>query len=229
MGRYYSGAQAGTYQRCVLDVYGGNSCTWTVPTGTYTATFELWGGGGAGGPKCCCYCGWSTGGAGGGYAMKTVGVTPGNTYQISAGAGGQSVYCSPGGTNQGCPGGTSSVSGANLTNLCANGGGGGNWCSQQMGSCVCCGGASYGGDVCIYGGQIWWMGFQTWPCDQSTGGYSPLGGGEHYFHTNNCTQYFTCGYTGIFPGGGGTGLMANCCDCCGCPGSGAQGLVRITF
>ena len=120
MPRYISVASAyNPVQRNELIVVGGNSCTWTVPTGVTTATFEIWGGGGAGGPKCCCYCGASMGGAAGGYAIKTIAVTPGSQYSIVAGAAGCAVYCSVGGVNCGCRGCVTYVTGTNLTNFCA--------------------------------------------------------------------------------------------------------------
>jgi len=229
MGRYFSETPTViVQQRCILDVVGSCCCAWTVPAGVTEATFEVWGGGGSGAPKCCCYCGGGSGGFGGGYALKSTPVTAGSTYTICAAPGGAMLYCSASGVNTGCNGGTSYVTGTGLTNLCSVGGGGGVWCCNA-GACVCCGGASYGGDVCLYGGYGWSAVRQSWPCNMSFGGPSPFGGGYQNFHSLNCQQACAPGLLGVFPGGGGTGQSANCCDCCVCNGSGAAGLVRVTF
>lgn len=229
MGRYVqANATCVLQQRCILDVMGSCCCAWTVPSGVTEATFEIWGGGGAGGQKCCCYCGAGTGGFGGGYSLKTVAVSSGTTYTLCAGGGGPSRYCAVSGVMNGCAGETSFVTGASLSNFCAVGGGGGYWCCR-IGACVCCGGAAYGGDVNLSGGHGFSGVGQSWPCQMSFGGPSPFGGGYSTFHTSNCSYNCFPGCCGQFPGGGGTGQMANTCDCCVCNGPGAAGLVRVTF
>ena len=224
-----------SFRRRVLNIPGGNTCTWTVPTDVKEVTFELWGGGGAGGQNYCCYCGLGVGGGGGAYSLKSIAVTPGTTYTIVAGAGGSgNFYCSPGGSQVGCRGCTSYVTGTNLTNFCAEGGCGGCWYSGCIpGNAEATGGGlAYGGDVNLAGNKAWLKsGICTWytPKFFSAGGSSPLGGPNQMHQGNFCTPYFSGGYDGVFPGGGGTGLSKCCCDCCGCGGSGAPGLVRITY
>jgi hypothetical protein len=56
-----------------------------------------------------------------------------------------------------------------------------------------------------------------------------MGGRSTVMVANNCQQSCRPGCCGAFPGGGGSGFVANCCDCCVCNGGGAPGLVRITF
>lgn len=227
MGRFINITTALTpVQRNIQDVIA-TSCSWVVPAGVTSATFEIWGGGGAGGPMCCCYCGNSTSGHGGGFSMKTVTTTPGDTYTVVAGSGGQTVYCAVGGANTGCRGCTSYVTGTGLSNFCAEGGYGGYWtCCSPMSSC--CGGLAYGGDYNFMGGSGHGMQW-SWVCTFSTGGASGLWGGFAPWHTFHCCPYMSCGTCGQFPGGGGSGLNKCCCDCCGCSGGGAPGMVRITY
>ena len=227
MGRYVYIACCTPFQRCQLEVSAG-SCTWTVPSSVYTATFELWGAGGASGAKCCCYCQNATGGFPGGYALKTISVTPGDTYTICAGVGGAMYYCSP--TAIGCSGSTSYVTGNGLSNLCASGGTGGCSIYGSCGwTCVCNGGVACGGDINIMGGYNWMKTSTTLFCHFSAGGGAPFGGGESYTQGNHCCPYATYGWTGKFPGGGGAGGSNCCCDCCNCNGAGGNGLVRVTF
>lgn len=229
MGRYISDT-VGLYtvQQKTLHVIGGNSCTWTVPSGVSTATFEIWGGGGAGGPKCCCYCGASGAGSAGGYSIKTIAVSPGTQYTLVAGAGGAPVYCSVGGVNQGCRGCTTYVTGSNLSNFCAEGGiGGFTVCCYQMTSG--CGGLAYGGDFNIQGGDAWQKGgCSSFICHFSAGGAAAFSGRATHA-TEHCCAYFSPGRCGAFPGGGGTGFFACACDCCSCQGGGAPGLIKVTY
>lgn len=229
MGRYISVASSfNPVQRRQLLVVGGNTCSWTVPTGVTTATFEVWGGGGAGGPKCCCYCAGTMAGAAGGYAIKTISVTAGTVYTIVAGAGGSAVYCSVSGVNCGCRGCVSYVTGTGLTNLCADGGYGGyTVCCQQM--WACCGGLAFGGDFCIQGGDpVQHGGCGSFICHFTWGGAAAFSGRATHA-TDHCMAYFTGCTNGIFPGGGGAGLFSCNCDCCACNGAGAPGLVKVTF
>ena len=235
MGRYIwapSVCYTNTYkQRCTLDVIGAFCCQWTVPSGITTVTFEIWGAGGSGGTHCCCYCSMSTAGAGGGYSLVTIAVTAGNAYTICAGgSGGSALYCAASGTVTGCHGCPSYVTGTGLSNYCANGGGGGY--SQYgccEGSCVCCDGQAFGGNVNLNGGQIHNKMFMDYICSANAGGSSPFGGGQNWWVAQQCCPYFSCGNNGLFPGGGGTGSVNCCCDCCGCSGVGASGMVRVTY
>ena len=99
------------------------NCTWTVPSGTTCARFQLWGpGGGSSESRCCTF---SPIGSTGAYASVIMPVTAGDNYTLCAGC----AYCcySHGdGYNQ-TQGQASYVQGPGLTNLCAEGG----W-----GSCV---------------------------------------------------------------------------------------------
>ena len=229
MGRFISSTTGLTpAQRKIVQIAGAFCCQWTVPSGVTTATFEIWGGGGAGGPKCCCYCGASMGGAAGGYSIKTITVSAGSQYTLCAGGGGAVRYCSVSGTNQGCSGDTSYVTGTGLTNFCATGGlGGYTVCCQQLPNC--CGGVGYGGDVNIIGGDGWQMGGCSWNyCHMSAGGSAAFSG--KVTHTpQQCCMYGNEGRNGIFPGGGGTGFYACACDCCACNGAGGAGLVKVTY
>ena len=215
-------------QRCTLDVIGSCCCAWTVPTGITTVTFEIWGNGGNGGSHCCCYCSMSTAGAGGGFSLATVSTTAGCVYTICAGYFGTIYYCSP--TATGCHGCPSYVTGYGLSNFCANGGGGGY--SQYgccEGTCVCCDGQAFGGNVNLNGGWIPNKMFMDYICEATGGGPSPMGGGISWQHAQSCCPYFSCGFNGMFPGGGGSGSSNCCCDCCGCSGLGAPGMVRVTY
>jgi len=59
--------------------------TFIVPSGAFLITVEAWGGGGAGGGKTF-YDGAQPGGGGGGaYAISTINVTPGDTYEVGVG------------------------------------------------------------------------------------------------------------------------------------------------
>jgi len=232
MGRFISETvgYVPSQRRTQLVASAGSSacCLWTVPSGVTEVTFEIWGGGGAGGPKCCCYCGASSGGSAGGYAIKTVATSAGQTYTLCAGGPGEARYCSVGGSNIGCQGCTSFATGTGLTNFCATGGAGGyTVCCIQM--TQCCGGNGFGGDFNIPGGDAWQKGgCGSWICHFSAGGAAAFSG--HAWHsTDHCCAYFSPGRCGVFPGGGGGGFFACACDCCGCQGGGASGLVKVTF
>lgn len=88
---------------------------WIVPTGVTQATFEIWGGGGAGaGGRCC---GYGPPGGSGAYAKKAIPVTAGTCYQLFVAP---ATQCSDG--QCGCRGCTTYVVGTGLTNFCAEGG-----------------------------------------------------------------------------------------------------------
>jgi len=78
----------------VTFTYTGSAQTWTVPAGVTQVTVKLYGAGG------------SDGGAEGGYVEATMAVTPGDTYQINVGGGGDNFTGnSNGGWNGGGAGG----------------------------------------------------------------------------------------------------------------------------
>jgi len=230
MGRFISVTDVSVaLKSCRLNVVGSCCCLWTVPANVTSVTFEVWGGGGAGGAKCCCRCESASAGTGGGYALKTVAVTPGAQYTICAGPGGEQRYCAVGGNSYGCAGGTSYVNGSGLSNLCAVGGCGGCWIGCNSSGCYCWGGASFGGDVCLYGGTGQYVAIWEGLCQMGVGGHAPLGGGLTGKHNDHCCRMGTAGCWGSFPGGGGTQGHGCCCDCCWCNGGGGNGLVRVHF
>jgi len=225
------------------NVNSGISCTWTVPTGVTSITIELWGGGGGGaapGGMCTC-CNYGQGGGGGAYSRKTLAVTAGSQYVLCAGAGGQggipstsSVCCC------GQRGVTTYVTGTGLTSFCAEGGYGGESRCYPNGQNIMLLNGGYpgpGGDLNVCGGPGYaWYSSQM--CGWTMGGSSPFGG-RTIHQGYDCDSQYTdaigngkaggpCGFTGMFPGGGGSGgLPSCCCGICTCGGPGAAGLIRI--
>ena len=124
-----------TCHQCQQQSYQETCCyTWIVPTGVTRATFEIWGGGGAGaGGRCC---GYGPPGGSGAYSKKAITVVPAACYQLFLGA---ATDCSDG--QCGCRGCKTYVVGTNLTNFCADGGMSGCWtctpttCCQAV--CTC--------------------------------------------------------------------------------------------
>lgn len=232
----------------------GASCSWTVPSGTYNVVFEIWGGGGGGGnsgPVCdCCQRGGP--GSGGGYSKASIATTPGTVYSICAGAAGVSSqgwgsYC--GICCDGCPGGTSYITGTGLSNFCATGGLGG----KSDFNTVCyagCGcnfysqtpGCGYGGDVVARG---------TWGIVGKYGGTNPSstdvhggaaggpgGGVGGVVIAGGLCNSAGCAWDGTdypghgrVPGGGGAG--SGCYTGCQCTpwasGRGGPGVVKIYY
>lgn len=151
---YFTGMCNGT----VMDTnYCRNfACLWPIPAGSDYVTFEAWGGGGGGAGACC--CGWGFPGGAGAYAKKTLDNTGGTydlcPYDLFAAYRG---CCSPVGScgYRGCQ---SWVTGAGLTNFCAEGGAPGcfrcnMWTQMNLGicpsnvttpACACYYGADYG-------------------------------------------------------------------------------------
>lgn len=227
---YFKANASGTYPQ-------SQAQTWTVPAGVTCATFEIWGGGGGGSPVCCCTCYGGSPGSGGAYSMKTIAVTPGTNYAITVGIGGCGNACYYNGNACGCIGGTTFVTGSNLSNYCAEGGQGGTWCNatpcQNGGACAS---MAYGGDLSIPGrgpliNACCWSGCAP----GGVTGSSPFGGGWNWAPagTGAASICKDCASYGIFPGGGGSNrplYSSGWCDCCiGCAGGGADGLVRITI
>jgi hypothetical protein len=252
MGRFINSTsvETGKYQQNkIFEIHSQScgtaaACTWTVPTDASEASFEVWGAGGSGTISCCCYCLYrcSNPGTSGGYALKTIPVTPGDTYIMCAGAGGCMQCCNS--TGGGYDGTVSYVTGTGLTTFCADGGLGGSshWqaCGQQGGtkwpgaSSFCAGkeggGAAFGGDVNIPGG---WGSTSSCSPGYSYGmhvsGSSPFGGAAAVKVYQHCSPNGGCQVHGNFPGGGGSGASKCCCDCCACNGWGGNGMVRVTY
>ena len=76
------GSGMGVYEPGSITYNTPGSYNWTAPSGVYSVTVELWGGGGSGGNAASGSSYWGGGGAGGQYAMKVVTVSPGTTYGI---------------------------------------------------------------------------------------------------------------------------------------------------
>jgi hypothetical protein len=243
MGRYvyagYQNVKTGSAKRTMFRVpIGTGACfyntNWIVPTNVNCATFEIWGGGGAGAPNCCCNCSQGHAGSAGGYSLRTISVTPGDSYSITVGAGGCGNECWYNGNACGCAGGITYVTGTGLSNFCATGGQGGTWCNSSYEGGTA--GVGYGGDLNLRGKQ----GRSDGCCSQGCagtglGGAAPFGGGWqiHPRGVGACSTCLACGPGGIFPGGGGLprpGYTPGWCDCCaGCSGPGGDGLVIITL
>lgn len=100
----------------------GSTCTWTVPAGVTCAEFQIWGPGGGTSSNCC--CGGAPFGPTGAWAIAILPVSAGQVYTICAGC---ATCCYASQTTPGLRGGTSFVTGPNLSNFCALGGA----------SCIC--------------------------------------------------------------------------------------------
>jgi len=237
------------------DTTGSNiiphTCSYTVPAGVVSVTFEIWGGGGGSGQGFCeCDCRLRTGGgAGGGYSMITIPVTAGDVYTMNIGNGGVSSggYGGPSnnnGTGRGCCGGTTFITGTGLTNFCAEGGGGG--CANITLVCYGCacwydgGGNAYGGTINQKGGPARRGsigGGSCWNHYSLGGDAAGPGGGRGGWNMTPHSSY-GCGsrdsnplMDGVLPGGGGAGHgCSNQCNCCNFGGGrGASGLIKVTW
>lgn len=222
-----------------LLVYGNCCCAWTVPTGVCSIVIEAWGaGGGGGGYSECCCCAHGPGGGAGGYIAATIPTTPGCQYTICTGPGGDFAV---GNSTNGGQGSTTYVTGYNLNNFCAVGGTGGcMWTCNTSGGCY---GANTNSNSCGVIGSSTYLGNVIMACGEgghqfgraygcradNKGGSAPMGGGLGGWGawTLPCCSR---GYTGGFPGGGGSGIMnACCCAHCQCATCGGAGLVRIWY
>lgn len=226
----------------------GKCCLWEVPAGVQSATFEIWGGGGGGGSgvTMCDCCARTQSGGGGGYAIKEILVTAGAKYTVCAGNGGFSPNCTDYGAEigyccNGITGGTSFVTGTNLSNFCATGGTGGSntFTISCYGHCGCNGaegGRGYGGTINAQGapGVKGMAGSNA--CDSYTiGGVAGgPGGGVGGWNNGIWPSGNACSNPkmhGRVPGGGGAGSgCGNACACCNQgSGRGAPGFVKITW
>jgi uncharacterized repeat protein (TIGR02543 family) len=200
--------------------------SWTVPTGVNSLSFQVWGGGGAGGST---YCGTATantqnkagGGAGGSYASVTTNVTPGQVINFTVGAGGIANAAGFANLSIADSGGTSNVIINNLTIASAQGGPGGMNVSAinqsilgtggvapttgNIGSTVFYGGAgaTAGATGSGGGGGSAGQGGAGGSAASLTAGVAGLGGGASGGTGSNNTA--TLPTDGSFPGGGGAG------------------------
>jgi hypothetical protein len=97
--------------------------SFTVPAHVTHITGEIWGAGGGGG-----YANYAEGGAGGGFAEVLITVSPGQTYDVVVGAGGDAAIKGP--PLAGDPGGSSSIGSGGVVLADATGGAGGQPCGS---------------------------------------------------------------------------------------------------
>ncbi|SHL77961.1 GEVED domain-containing protein [Flavobacterium xinjiangense] len=200
------------------------SGNWVCPQGVTSVTVEAWGGGGKGGDSSG-GSGASSGGGGGAYAKKnSIAVTPGSTYTVNVGLGGNYLSTASGGDSYfnnattvkaagGSAPGVNAVSGAlgglvasSIGDIIYRGGNGGNSPSSNSGAGG--GGAGTTGN----GGDA----------NLTTAGTGTTSGG------GNGGSGVTSGngaYNAAIIGGGGGGAKGN--GYAG--GDGARGEIRITF
>jgi len=217
----------------------GFCCQWTVPNYVSKVQFEIWSGGGGGaGMTCSNCCSYSVGGAGGGYAVKTVSTCPGCQYTICAGG---TYRCNKRHNCTGGQGCKSYVNGYNLSNFCVVGGCGGHMCNgddngyafmQTCANCNICG--VYGADFGAMGSTGFKLAHSGCKCqgaDYQRGGAAPYIG---KYHSNMTNEYWcSCGcYLNWPAGGGASGSSTYCGDaakCCAGGTQGGSGIVRVTF
>jgi len=97
--------------------------TYTIPAGVTVIRIELQAGGGGGSSGTCCSCNPGEGGGGGGAVSACFPVTPGTSYTVTIGSGGNgATQCGADCTAAGSPGGASSF--GSVANATGGGGGG---------------------------------------------------------------------------------------------------------
>ena len=181
------------------------SGTFTIPAGVTTVTAYLWGGGGGGGGSATSGANWSNGGGGGGgaCAFATFGVTAGNIYTVTIGAGGTA------GTGTGGTGGTTTFTGAAGT-WTAGGGTGGTLAGTGSNGTFAGGAGSAvgtGTGVAVKAGAAGSSG-------KNVSGITGTGGGAGGSSAGGTVHAVSCGAlgnggTGTYPGGNG-GYNTNC-------------------
>lgn len=222
----------------IIDFSSPGSQTWVCPANVSQITVQCWGGGGGGGNSANNFVNGGSGGGGGVYAKKnTIYVWAGTTYYLNVGGGGNGA---PGSSQSNAlSGGDSWFNSANsspTTNLfCKARGGGagvnnngffpnnGGQITNSFGDTIRAGGSGFQGNVNGGGGGGSSAGFYLNGNNSSSvnGAIAPLGGGNGGNGSSTIN-----GYPGIVPGGGGGG-SDDVSTRSG--GSGATGLVRITF
>jgi hypothetical protein len=201
--------------------------TWTCPAGVTQVYAECWAGGGSGGTGSSFNNGG--GGSGGEYAAANVGVTPGNVYNYTVGAGGATV------TGSGLTGnsGSNSVFTGNAAAVTAHGGHPGTGSNNNTGAAGGSGSTNtvhYTGGV-GGGGNPYSGGGGSSAGPAATGnpgngygnaGTAPSGGGSGGAGTGSHSGNGTAGSA---PGGGGGGTYYTSTT----SGAGAAGQVRLTY
>jgi len=182
----------------------------TVPAGVTSINVQAWGGGGAGGQASIFSVG-KGGGGGGAYASSILAVTPGNTYNVTIGAGGTA----PNQTTESTAGGSTSFdalviaqggNNGNNTNSSGTGGVGG-LASESIGTTKFNGGNGGNGNTNSGGGggssatvsRDGVNGGNASGAEGGAGGIDANGDGGNGGDKNNI------GLGGTFPGGGGGG------------------------
>lgn len=202
----------------VFDTSGAD--TYTVPSGVYQLTVEVWGAGGSGGTRFT--NGYSGGGGGGAYVRSVLNVTPGTTYNLNVGAGsngtqpgqdswfGNATTVMAKGGNSVPDNGTTGALGGSVTASIGvaryAGGNGANALNNYGGG----GGSSAGPNA---------AGNST---TTNSGANPPAGGGKGA----NGRNTNSIGYQGLNPGGGGGGTYRNSSTRMG--GRGGTGQIILT-
>lgn len=230
-------------QQCASDggcceIANGRCCLWTVPEGVTQAKFDIWSGGGGGaGMTCDINCSYGVGGAGGGWAVKSINVTEGTQYTICAGG----VY--PCSNHHACTSGegcASYVIGPGLSNFCVKGGcsgvmcNGDAWGHMYMQSCA-------NTNICMHFGADFGMAGTTGLHVRSGQCHCQV----HHMITGKAPWigmnaesiavewWCTCGcYVPGFGAGGMSGSSSYCgsaAKCCAAGNMGGPGLVKVTF
>ena len=181
----------------VFDTPG--TSTYTVPSGVYSITVEVWGAGGSGGDRS--NNGYTGGGGGGAYARSTLTTSPGTIYNLSVGAG--SVSFQPGQDSWfGSASNVMAKGGQSVANNNSNGASGGS-ATTSVGTTKFVGGNGANGTTSRSGGG----GSSAGPTANGTnatndsGATAPVGGGNGANGRNSDGN----GYAGTNPGGGGGG------------------------
>lgn len=206
----------------------GASCTFTVPAGATSVTFELWGGGGAGhGGNCM----WPIhNGMTGAYSIRTVPTLAGCQYTVCAAGSSRACCCQCFGAS-GC---TSYVTGSSIPTTCAEGGSGGCGRCYSTTSVTCqnvCHTTS-GGQGDFTAGRLS-NALPAYGCQHRKGDYTnaaPFGTTSSDFASSfNCSLCRSGFERGIPSFPGGPGMHGTACSCRRCAGPGAPGLVKISF
>lgn len=208
--------------------------SWTVPAGVNKITVECIGGGGGGASSNT--SGRSGGGGGGGaYASSLINVTPGTTYTIQIGAGGgaggngnktifgNNLVVADGGigaTNNSRNGGAGGQASSSVGQITFSGGNGGNGGNDGCGD-----GAGGGGSA----GRSTQNGLNGANGTSSGGGNGGAGTGISGAGAKGVDSHNN-GNSGSNYGGGGGGAKRGCASAFNrTGGSGAQGVIRITY
>ena len=240
-----------------VDIRGPKTGSWTVPVGVYSATFQAWGGGGAGGsaehtPGSNNVSVRGGGGTGGSFAGRTLQVRPGQRIHYTVGAGGVGPTWSTGMTfpsdsNSG-DGGASFASVSDQTVVSAVGGLGG---KNKSGSNTSTGGSSRTAPATGSLGQVIYYGGNGGGSASTGSGGGGGGGGSQGNGGNAVSQNAGAAGLGVgaagaaghngtndgniggFPGGGGSGagvrLNSTGASMARTGGRGGDGRMLVTY